>query len=143
MRNSGVGQATEAVAGAEVAGDQMGEAVGAESPTSSEMAEQLRELQEHAPEVERLYQEIQQLLNIAAKEQQAAGGATGNRKQWAMQQQQRTTAGGITGDKDTASSSTRILWTAARSEGGRGHCRWQQAPSHAATSNELRHSGRQ
>ena len=45
------GQAVEAVAG-----DQLGE-----SPTSSEMAEQLRELQEQAPEVERPHQEMQQL----------------------------------------------------------------------------------
>ena len=37
------GQATKAVAGAGVAGGQLRQAVGAESPTSSEMAEQLRE----------------------------------------------------------------------------------------------------
>ena len=62
----------------------------------------------------------------------------GQREQWARQR----AVGGIhvTGDSDTASSSTRTLWTTARPEGGRGHCRWQQAPPQAAADSKLQNS---
>ena len=54
--------------------------------------------------------------------QQAASNTTGSRQHNSNSEQR--TADGITGDSGTAYSSTRILRTTARPEGGRPHYRW-------------------